>query len=283
MTRLDLETMRRVSEVLSAAGYPTASAYVYTWSSMPSPLRDDMYPGQEPFVHAGEADDTIASSSGPIGRIPLGRNQPAVAELAERLAKVEARQDEFEQRTVKALNEHSERFNLQMDLRLAQARGLNDRIDKVAEIIGERISGLVDQVAALENRAGYAADGAPYVGDPSVTSGGTVTAMPPVMRRVYAEGGEAALKAAFPTGGATTAEAAADAVLPVPQRGDRVRLEGAQSVGHTRIADGWYDAVGHTDDHFQVRVGRAGNIEGVDLFWIDNQHPGLKEVSHADH
>lgn len=224
--------------------------------------------------------------------------------VSERLAKVEARQDEFEQRTVKALNEHSERFNLQMDLRLAQARDLNDRIDKVAEIIGERISGLVERLDALEARFpkvwADAAVGDDYEGAAQgtweVVSEGVVTfppaeaidaafaALPPDAHGTIAPGEmervlQAAARAAFPTGGAHTAEAAADVVLPVPQRGDRVRLEGLNR-NDDALGNGWYDVVGGDEHYTQIELGL--DKYGVKRLYNVANHI-IKEVRHADH
>lgn len=187
---------------------------------------------------------------------------------------------------------------------------LHERIDKVAEIIGERVSGLVDDIAAVRDSAkraherldgfaaavyGVRAIDAAFAALPPDAHG---TIGPGEMERVL----QAVSEVAFPTGGASTVEdvlaslkpgdmavwthdtpeAATDAVLPVPQRGDRVRLEGAQSVGYTTIADGWYDVLGQQAGSFQVRFtsdrGTPSDIVGLGLFWIDNQHPGLKEV-----
>lgn len=101
--------------------------------------------------------------------------------------------------------------------------------------------------------------------------------------------------AAFPTGAGTTVEdavAVAEAEAwtaalvqePVvesepliPQRGDRVRLEGARSIGGFRVEDGWYDVVGQRyDSVFQIAEKRANG--GAALCWIEAAHPGLKEV-----
>lgn len=267
MTRLDLETMRRVSEVLRAAGYLTASDYVYTWSSMPSPLRDDMYPGQEPFAHAGEADDTVASSSGPIGRIPLGRNQPELAELAERLDRADTVFGDLAGRIGKI--EHAFVQNV---VDGQHFKLLNERIDKVAEIIGERISGLVDQVAALKQTEEQALARA--------------VSLRSLHQRIDKLEKPWEHEPGFPTGGADTAEAAAaDAVLPVPQRGDRVRLEGARSIGGFSIDDGWYTVTGGTEECFQVAAYKEPDEpdSARRLAYVPNHSSGLKEVRHAGH
>lgn len=258
MTRLDLETMRRVSEVLRDAGYASASDYVHTWASMPQAMREDVRAGQEPFTHFAPE-----------------RNQPAIAELAERLTKVEDRQDEFEQRTVKALSHQDERFNAQNAGRHQLEAALNARIDKVAEIIGERISGLIDRLDKLEK---------PWAYPPTEAIDAAFAALPPDAHGTIAPGEmervlQAAARAAFPTGGATTAEAAADAVLPVPQRGDRVRLEGAKTLAFYSVPDGWYDVAGQNGDAFQIRVPQFG---GDWLPYIPNANEGLKEVRHAE-
>lgn len=58
-----------------------------------------------------------------------------------------------------------------------------------------------------------------------------------------------------------------------PRRGDRVRLEGAMSIGGSRIPDGWYDVAGSTlGDGFQIA--RAP----FDFCWVDCRDTGLKEV-----
>jgi hypothetical protein len=188
----------------------------------------------------------------------LKRNQPAVAELAERLAKVEDRLAQLK----------DVEFSLTRIANLARIIGehkleTNQRIDKVAEIIGERVSGLVDELEELKNWA--------WGGGPSPRQR-IVAAMPKELRD------------AFPTGGAGTAEAATDAVLPVPQRGDRVRLEGATSTGQTHLKDGWYDVTGFHEataigdnDQFQVGTPNGG------LYWLYIHTSALKEVRHADH
>lgn len=119
--------------------------------------------------------------------------------------------------------------------------------------------------------------------------------------------------APFPTGAATTVDDALRAVEPKcetcggfgvvdgpaapepcpacrekevddgpPRRGDRVRLEGARSIGNTRIGDGWYNVLGQQAGTFQVRYvsdgGDPSEIVGLGKFWIENYHSGLKEV-----
>lgn len=136
--------------------------------------------------------------------------------------------------------------------RLAVIHGeVHQRIDKVVDIVGERVSELVEQIAnheaLIEQLVGGLADWGS--GEP-----------------------------AFPTGGASTAEAATDAVLPVPQRGDRVRLEGALTTASLTLHPGWYEVTGQDGHSFQVRVGEGS----LALYWVLNGSPGLKEVRH-DH
>jgi hypothetical protein len=163
------------------------------------------------------------------------------------------------------------------------------------------------QSAALENRAGYV--GVPTTG---------VDDYEPMQSNweVVEEGG-----VAFPTGGADTAEAAAEAVLPVcstcggtgevderaggtprsgslpcpdcvggavlpiPQRGDRVRLEGARSIGGFSIDDGWYTVTGGTEECFQVAAYKEPDEpdSARRLAYVPNNSHGLKEVRHAGH
>lgn len=85
-------------------------------------------------------------------------------------------------------------------------------------------------------------------------------------------------EAAFPTGAATTVEEViAQAEEPsaesddAPRRGDRVRLEGARSIGNTKLEDGWYDVTGSTALDFQVKA-------GIGCFWVGATDPSLKEV-----
>lgn len=56
-----------------------------------------------------------------------------------------------------------------------------------------------------------------------------------------------------------------------PRRGDRVRLEGARSIGNTKLEDGWYDVTGSTALDFQVKA-------GIGCFWVGATDPSLKEV-----
>jgi hypothetical protein len=211
----------------------------------------------------------------------LERNQPAVAELAERLAKVEDRLATNES----ALRSQMQRVETLEEQRLAAAvavrsnrKVLDDRIDKVTEIIGERVSGLVEQIDAL---VGLHAN-LEHLDPATVTVQDVLRTLR--VARIFAPD--------FPTGGASTAEAAADAVLLVPQRGDRVRLEGARSVVGSAIADGWYDVLGFAgapdNPQFQIRVRDADlGMQGIDTPayspWLFCGQPSLKEVRHADH
>lgn len=99
--------------------------------------------------------------------------------------------------------------------------------------------------------------------------------------------------AAFPTGAATTVEEVLEQVqeagqssdetgFPVseqqavvddgpPRRGDRVRLEGARTVGGRVLEPGWFDCTGQEAGSFQVEAGGG-------RYWVDNYDLGLKEV-----
>jgi hypothetical protein len=174
------------------------------------------------------------------------RNQPAVTELAERLAKVEDRlaglvtpADNYGSiltRLDAAEEKHEDLWKRTNKLQAA----MTERIDRVVDIVGERIGVLVARINEIDGR----------------TMGST-------------------LIGAFPTGGADTAEAAADAVLPVPQRGDRVRLEGARTLNFYPVPDGWHEVTGQNGDAFQIRVPQFG---GDWLPYLLNTHEGLKEV-----
>jgi hypothetical protein len=216
-------------------------------------------------------------------------NQPAVAELAERLAKVE------------------DRLAREEELRL----GVDSRIDKVAEIIGERVSGLVDEIgehgkslrkytltahiekiaesidgrlseldrrlAGIEN--GDAQDYA------YALKGLDEVRLRAGLGTMQAEHPRGPTAPAFPTGGAHTMEGATNAVLPVPQRGDRVRLEGALSLGGSTHT-GWFDVTGNADGAFQIDATNqaARPVPHVKFtVWVAHGDPGLKEVRHADH
>lgn len=86
---------------------------------------------------------------------------------------------------------------------------------------------------------------------------------------------------AFPTGGSVSAEVAAEAVpeaelSPVePRRGDRVRLEGAYSLGGWHVPDGWYDVIGADVGVFQIAVPTETTAA---LPWLARAHPSVKEV-----
>jgi hypothetical protein len=220
------------------------------------------------------------------------RNKPTPVEaLAERLAKVEeglAGVAAFNGRLHERFGKSEHAF-VQNVIDGQHYKLLNERIDKVAEIIGDRVSGLVERLDALEGRTvGLQTFGAPttgvfadYPGAPTLP---TDDYEPMQFNWEVAEQGAAA----FPTGGSDTAEAAADAVLPVPQRGDRVRLEGARSVVGSVIADGWYDVLGFAgapdNPQFQIRVRDADlGMQGIDTPayspWLFCGQPSLKEVT----
>lgn len=133
---------------------------------------------------------------------------------------------------------------------------LHARIDKAAEIIGAHIGGLVDRIENLEI-------------DKSEPHPFGVQPNPP----------------GFPTGAGTTVE---DAIAQVeepgaeseplkPQRGDRVRLEGARSPSGRPISDGWYDVIGGDATEFQVHDKTSGELSHFSP-WLSNSSPSLKEV-----
>lgn len=202
-----------------------------------------------------------------------------VETLAERLAKVEDRQASLDAMFTEGpnrLNRRQERLDDRIDNSEKQTREatrkLDERITKVVEIIGERISGLVDQDASLEKQLG------------EIDNIRAFEVLELKQRLSALESRTVGLQqvgalAAFPTGSADTAEAAADAVLPVPQRGDRVRLEGAKTLAFYSVPDGWYDVAGQNGDAFQIRVPQFG---GDWLPYIPNANEGLKEVRHAE-
>lgn len=201
---------------------------------------------------------------------PLGLGKPSDIEvIAERLAKVEdrlAKDADDSARHDLQLYERVEKVEKQFDQFVqhmgGETSGLHNRLDKVAEIIGERVSGLVDRMTAIEN--GDAQDYA------YVLKGLDEVRLRSGLGKMEFEHPRGP---AFPTGGAGTAEAATDAVLPVPQRGDRVRLEGARSVMNNPVVDGWHDVVG------QTHTSATPEFQIANLFtWIYASDPGLKEV-----
>jgi tetrahydromethanopterin S-methyltransferase subunit G len=226
--------------------------------------------------------------------------QPAdnYGSILTRLDAIEGRQDEFEQRTVSALNTHGARvaaFGKELHgVNVGEAdhnRKLHDRITQVAEIIGERVSGLVEEIAAVRDSAKRAHERMDEWGKH----------VDELDRRTFGS----TLVGAFPTGGDSTAEAASDAVLPVPekrdafaipeghfavrdaegratgdvlpvpQRGDRVRLEGAKTINGHPIKDGWYDVLGHGKEFPEFQIG----LDHMRTPWVRNDSPGLKEVT----
>lgn len=178
---------------------------------------------------------------------------------------------------------------------------LNSRIDKVVEIIGDRVGTLVSSIDDVRDEIASVRDSARRAHERlDATEIQTQAGWPTVPTYDYLLKGldEVRLRAGlgkmeyehpraapFPTGGAHTLEGAIEAVLPVPQRGDRVRLEGARSLaGRRRIKDGWYDVIGHsTSPMFQVATGDSRDRDDLSpwLPWID-MGPCVKEVRHAD-
>lgn len=86
--------------------------------------------------------------------------------------------------------------------------------------------------------------------------------------------------APFPTGAATTVDEVLETVQEAgqpsddgpPRRGDRVRLEGARSLGGTKLEDRWYDVTGAAHGDFQVEGANGGR------FWVLGIDPAVKEV-----
>lgn len=231
--------------------------------------------------------------------------QAEIEALAQRLAKVEDRlstaegalrgqMQRFEKmgQRLDGLNQHKRVTALEE--RIVRA-ATDARLDQVCEIIGERIGGLeerlnanvenvthdrlrIDAILTRLDRLEQAPERFVLHDNVKVTNDPLpgVQPSPP----------------GFPTGAGTTvedavavaeAEAWTAAIAQVeepgaeseplkPQRGDRVRLEGARSLGNTKVDDGWYDVIGGAPGDFQVDTGFGSN------FWIDNADPGLKEV-----
>lgn len=165
---------------------------------------------------------------------------------------------------------------------------LNERIDKVADIIGERVSGLVDEIAAVRDSAKRAheriEDLRDHVGLNGTADGWTLGDK--VLRLVdfasaqgFRMGSNTWPAPAFPTGGASTAEAAAEAVLPVPQRGDRVLIKsGTNTLGGAHLKEQWAGVVGLNG--WMVQVELDSDTDTKSIPWISISD--LKEVRHAD-
>lgn len=170
------------------------------------------------------------------------------------------------------IDQRAERVRLQGEIErltheLAEARGagvqrgrgwahlkdieaLSERIDQVCEIIGARIGGLEER---LNN-------------PPPATFGDTLRQAEDAVAVAEAEAWTAAV--------AQVEEPVAESEPLKPQRGDRVRLEGAIAYyGHDTIPEGWYDVLGcdAVTSSFQIKAATGA------LRWVE-AGAGLKEV-----
>ena len=149
---------------------------------------------------------------------------------------------------------------------------LNRRIDKVAEIIGERVSGLVENDEKLAQHLadmGGWQDAVTQALDGSSAINAGWWRDRPNEARPY-----------FPTGGASTAEAATDAVLPVPQRGDRVLIkDGSQTLGGAVLKEQWATVIGVSRARAMVQVELDGQGDTRSIPWLVRAF--IKEVRHA--
>jgi hypothetical protein len=201
----------------------------------------------------------------------------------EAIEKLEALIGDVEVRLSGAANDH----HALKRLRKSDVAALNERIDQVVEIIGARIDELESKAKDATRSAHKRIDG--LVNDIAAATDSAKRAHERIddlreltgINRFTAD-------APFPTGGASTAEAAADAVLPVPQRGDRVRLEGARALNGRRVVDGWYDVIGHDGPNilggpvFQIATRESAERDDTApwLPWLA-QSSHVKEVRHA--
>ena len=159
---------------------------------------------------------------------------------------------------------------------------LHARIDQACEIIGARIGGLEERIDAMAD------GGRDIIAAVELTLTHSEGVAERVVKLERQQGGGIAFGVqpnppGFPTGAGTTVE---DAIAQVeepgaeseplkPQRGDRVRLEGARTFyANILLEDGWVDVIGaHSEDPvFQVRTS-SGAIP-----WVGFDDPGLKEV-----
>lgn len=154
---------------------------------------------------------------------------------------------------------------------------LDDRITEVADIIGERVSGLVDRLDKLEGPAGWLDNMQASINGLTERLDGPQNAIDALVGSI-----PIGLRAGFPTGGATTAEAAAEAVLPVPQRGDRVLIrKGAQTLGGAVLKEQWATVIGLSKNLTPlVQVELDGDGDTRSIPWIDVSF--IMEVRHAD-
>lgn len=264
------QTIQRCCEVLRAEGYADAAKYLNAWSNMPPDLRAAFPKPAEPIGEPGL----------------VGRTVTDVEALAERLAKVEDRltrlvtpSDNYGS-ILTRLDKIDGRLDTQSELRVRSNRTLDERIDKVAEIIGERVSGLVERQDEFERRTVFTLNEMQAVD----LKGGYDSLGQALRGKVYSPD-DSLTTPAFPTGGASTAEAVADAVPPVPRRGDRVRLEGAIADTDRAIPDGWYDVIGHSggsDEPPSFQIEAATQFDFAKWVpWLYYDPKTLKEVRHA--
>ena len=157
---------------------------------------------------------------------------------------------------------------------------VHERIDKVAEIIGERVSGLVDDITAIRDLLG---EHGPRSNADVISYAGRLGQLADAVRNLDPgwRGWKGTDGPAFPTGGASTAEAATDAVLPVPQRGDRVLIkDGSQTLGGVVYKEQWATVIGVSgSDMVQVELDGEGETRSIP--WLDIGF--IKEVMHREH
>lgn len=165
--------------------------------------------------------------------------------LAQRLAKVE------------------DNLDYAKTLTRTKAKELTARIDQVCDTIGARIGGLEERLARLEQAPERFVlhDNVKVTNAPFPTGAGTT--VEDAVAVAEAEAWTAAV--------AQVEEPGAESEPLKPQRGDRVRLEGARSIGGAELEDRWFDVLGQNAGIFQVESGGG-------LFWVMLSDPGLKEV-----
>jgi len=214
-----------------------------------------------PEARGWRAGDTfINTDTGVASSAAFLREAGEIEALAQRLAKVEdllvVHKD--------ILRTHRER-----------CVGLDQRIDKACEIIGGRIGGLEEQIGGLDLAIKGLFVRVAKLDAPAFPSG----AATPVEDAIAQAEAEAWTAAVVQEPVAQVEEPGAESDTSPPRRGDRVRLEGARSVGNHLLEDRWYDVLGQQepDAVFQVRE-FVGDVVGLHLFWVPNDSPGLMEV-----
>ena len=219
-------------------------------------------------IHGAECAKTGADPAmTPIYKTVVTGKPTDIEALAQRLSKVE-------ERIAANLSNINGRFE-----------ETSKRIDQACDIIGERISQLEERLNAVVDLLGESsrAPGALYYATRIAQLADALRELSPGWRGWKGSDLPFGLQPnppGFPTGAGTTVE---DAIAQVeepgaeieplkPQRGDRVRLEGALSVAGWPIIDGWYDVVGHGELDFQIAIADGRRK------WVPDIHPGLKEV-----